>query len=136
MASVISLTATLSCASTIKIPMLSTTKSRSSSRCSNLIGPFTVLDAESVFLAKILRKLEPYGISSVHFFQQRRPLVVCVSHFVARYRLALFSQIFISFGFSLKCYSYFVDLFHMIFQVKPWAAEIIKIQKSDWVSSL
>lgn len=108
MASVISLTATLSCASTNKIPKLSTTKSWSSSRYSNLIGPFTVLDAESVFLAKILRKLEPYGLSSVHFFQQKRPLVFGLSHFVARYFLALFSQIFISFGPSLKCYSYFV----------------------------
>ncbi|XP_057767322.1 uncharacterized protein LOC130987708 [Salvia miltiorrhiza] len=84
MASVISFPAALSCVSTDTIPKLSTAKSLSISRCSNLIGSFTVLDAESAFLAKILRKLKPYGISTVHFFQQKKPLVVCLSCFVAR----------------------------------------------------
>lgn len=85
MASVISFTATLSCVSTNTTPKLSAAKSLAFSRCSNLSAPFTVLGAESAFLAKILRKLKPYGLSTAHFFQQKRPLVVCLSRFVARY---------------------------------------------------
>ncbi|KAH6828624.1 Polyketide cyclase / dehydrase and lipid transport protein [Perilla frutescens var. hirtella] len=84
MTSVLYTAATLPCASTNSIPKLSSAKSLSNSTCSNPIGCFTVLDAESEFLAKILRKLKPYGLSTVRFFQQKRPLVVCLSHFVSR----------------------------------------------------
>ncbi|KAI3446622.1 hypothetical protein Pfo_029543 [Paulownia fortunei] len=84
MASLFSTTATPSCASTNTIPKLSVAKSQSNNRCPNLIGPFIVLDAESAFLANTLRKLKPYGLATVRFFQQNKPLVVCLSHFLAR----------------------------------------------------
>ncbi|KAL8460155.1 hypothetical protein ACS0TY_031894 [Phlomoides rotata] len=84
MASLFSTTATISYVSTNTIPKLSVAKSLCNSRCSNLIGPLKALDVESAFLAKILRKLNPSGFSTVRFFQQGNPLVVCHSHVVTR----------------------------------------------------
>ncbi|KAK6127115.1 hypothetical protein DH2020_039153 [Rehmannia glutinosa] len=84
MASLFSTTATLFCGSTNTIPKLSVAKTLSNSRCSNLTGPFTVLDAESSILANTLRKLKPYGLATLRFFQQNKPLVVCLSHFLVR----------------------------------------------------
>ncbi|KAK6151429.1 hypothetical protein DH2020_014064 [Rehmannia glutinosa] len=74
MASLFSTTATLFCGSTNTIPKLSVAKTLSNSRCSNLTGPFTVLDAESSILANTLRKLKPYGLATLRFFQQNKPL--------------------------------------------------------------
>ncbi|KAK6151422.1 hypothetical protein DH2020_014057 [Rehmannia glutinosa] len=70
MASLFSTTATLLCCPTNTIPKLSVAKTMSNSRCPNLTGPFIVLDAESSILANTLRKLKPYGLATVRFFNR------------------------------------------------------------------
>ncbi|KAG8367737.1 hypothetical protein BUALT_Bualt16G0104000 [Buddleja alternifolia] len=67
MASLFSATATVACASTNTIPKLS----KSNSRCPNLY-------------ANTLRKLLPYDLATLRFFQQITPLVACFSNVVAR----------------------------------------------------
>ncbi|GFQ05699.1 hypothetical protein PHJA_002714000 [Phtheirospermum japonicum] len=60
--------------------LFSTTTTPSCASSTNTIPKLSV----SKTMSNTLRKLKPYGLATVCFFQQNKPLVVCLSRFLAR----------------------------------------------------